>query len=154
MSRSSLSRMEDLCFPEKEEDFLKVADRLGLKLTFVYKKRPQKEGVMALSDLSLLDSRKALKKDALVHGLFETEVRLNQVVCKIAVKNNCTFLLPFAPLLRMTLPQRAERLAKWAFAFRLFKKYKVKYRVVSFAKDPSELRSKLQLDAVVASLGK
>ncbi|MAF34462.1 hypothetical protein CMO91_01320 [Candidatus Woesearchaeota archaeon] len=145
--------MQDLCFPGKEEDFLAIAERLDLKLTFVYKKLPQKEGnIMALSDLSFLDSRKALKKDSLVHGLFETEVKLNQVVCKIAAKNGCTFLLPFAPLLRMTLPQRAERLAKWAFALRLFKKYKVHYRVVSFAKDPSELRSKLQLDAVVASL--
>lgn len=143
--------MEDLVFPKgNEQEMEAMAKKLGIRLRFVYDTAPQKgKKSMQKKELSFFSSRKALKKNALVYGLFETDIKLNQVVCKIAVQQNCTFLFPFAPLLRMHPVVRAKRLGQWMFALRLFKKYNVAVRAVSFARTPLELRSEKQLQAVL-----
>ncbi|MBI4144160.1 hypothetical protein HY486_02850 [Candidatus Woesearchaeota archaeon] len=146
--------MEDIVFPRSnEEEFLQFGARFGIdKFIFVYKNVPQKKFPATMvkeSFLSYFSSRNALKKDALVYGLFETDMKLNQVVCRLANENNCTFLFPFAKILSLSGAARASFLGKWSYALRLFRKYNVRARPVSFATTPWELRSEEQLISVL-----
>ncbi len=78
---------------------------------------------------------------------------LNQVLCKLAKKNNIAIGFNFNNILHSKGKQRSEILGRMQQNVRLCKKYKVKMIVASFAKNKYELRSIDSLKAFARVLG-
>lgn len=91
----------------------------------------------------LLSPEKNNKKDS----LFFRNSGLNQVLCKLAYKNNISIGFNFSDILNSDKEERAKILGRMFQNARLCKKYKVNMIFSTFAKDKYELRSKAILNS-------
>lgn len=98
----------------------------------------------------LLSPEKNLKKDL----MFSRRSGLNQVLCKLAAKNDVAIGFDFSYLLNSTGKQRARILGRMRQNVKFCKKYKVKMIFSSFAKTKYELRSNDFLKVFSNILGK
>ncbi len=85
----------------------------------------------------LLSPEKNDKKDF----MFSRRSGLNQVLCKLAAKNNVAIGFDFSYLLNSSGKERAKILGRMRQNYRFCKKYKVKMVFSSFARNKYELRS-------------
>ncbi len=85
----------------------------------------------------LLSPERGKRKDF----LFFRNSGLNQVLCKLAQKNNIAIGFNFSDILNATDTERPKILARMAQNVKLCKKYKVKMIFSTFAKTKQELRS-------------
>jgi ribonuclease P/MRP protein subunit RPP1 len=85
----------------------------------------------------LLSPEKNDKRDF----MFSRNSGLNQVLCKLAAKNNVAISFNFSDVLNCSGKERARLLGRMRQNVRLCKKYKVKMIFSSFAKNKYELRS-------------
>ena len=69
---------------------------------------------------------------------------MNQVLCKIAVKNKITIAFSFSTLLNSPKQKRIQILGRMMQNIRFCKKYKVNALFASFAKTPFEMRTNLE----------
>ena len=94
----------------------------------------------------LLSPEKNNKRDF----MFFRNSGLNQVLCKLAVKNHISIGFNFSDILNSNGKERSKLLGRMTQNVRLCKKYKVKMEFSSFAKNKFELRS----DAILTSFAK
>lgn len=85
----------------------------------------------------LLSPEKESKRDF----MFSRNSGLNQVLCKLAAKNDVAIGFNFSDLLNCSGKERSKTLGRMRQNVRLCKKYKVKIIFSSFAKNKYELRS-------------
>ena len=85
----------------------------------------------------LLSPERNDKKDS----MFFRNSGLNQVLCKLAVKNNVSIGFDFSSLLNSSGKKRAIILGRMRQNYKFCKKYKVKMVFSTFAKNKYELRS-------------
>ncbi len=85
----------------------------------------------------LLSPEKGRKKDY----MFFRNAGLNQVLCKLAQKNNVAIGFNFSDILNASDKERPKILARMAQNVKLCKKYKVRMIFSTFASDKYELRS-------------
>ena len=78
---------------------------------------------------------------------------LNQVLCKLANKNNVIIGFSFSNILNTDGRIRSQILGRMMQNIRLCRKYKVKTIIASFAEKPYDLRSCSDLKSVFISLG-
>jgi len=78
---------------------------------------------------------------------------LNQILCKLANKNNIMIGFSFSSLLNTEGRIRSQILGRMMQNIRLCRKYKVKTVIASFAEKPYDLRSCFDLKSVFVSLG-
>ena len=97
----------------------------------------------------LLSPEKNDKKDF----MFSRNSGLNQVLCKLAAKNNVAIGFNFSNLLNCSGKERARLLGRMRQNYRLCKKYKVEIIFSSFAKNKYELRSSEFLKVFARILG-
>ncbi len=98
----------------------------------------------------LLSPEKNSKKDL----MFSRRSGLNQVLCKLAAKNNVAVGFDFSYLLNSSGKQRARILGRMRQNVKFCKKYKVKMVFSSFARNKYELRSDDFLRVFSRVLGK
>jgi RNase P/RNase MRP subunit p30 len=98
----------------------------------------------------LLSPEKNSKKDL----MFSRRSGLNQVLCKLAAKNDVVIGFDFSYLLNSTGKQKARILGRMRQNVKFCKKYKVKMIFSSFAKTKYELRSDDLLKVFSNILGK
>ncbi|MFH1376722.1 MAG: RNase P subunit p30 family protein [Candidatus Woesearchaeota archaeon] len=91
----------------------------------------------------LLSPEKNNKKDS----LFFRNSGLNQVLCKLAKKNDISIGFNFSDLLNTESKERTKILGRMFQNARLCKKYKVNMVFTTLAKNKYELRSKAILDS-------
>lgn len=97
----------------------------------------------------LLSPEKNDKKDF----MFFRNSGLNQVLCKLAKKNNVSIGFNFSDVLNSNGKGRSKILGRMAQNVRLCRKYNVAMRFSSFAKDKYELRNDAILDSFTRILG-
>ena len=78
---------------------------------------------------------------------------LNQVLCKLANKNNVMIGFSFSSLLNTEEIIRSQILGRMMQNIRLCRKYKVKAVIASFAEKPYDMRPNHDLKSVFISLG-
>jgi len=78
---------------------------------------------------------------------------LNQILCKLANKNNVMIGFSFSTILNEERMIRSQILGRLMQNIRLCRKYKVKTVIASFAEKPYDLRSCYDLKSVFISLG-
>ncbi|MBU4493482.1 MAG: hypothetical protein KKA61_03875 [Nanoarchaeota archaeon] len=78
---------------------------------------------------------------------------LNQVLCKLANKNNVIIGFSFSSVLNTDGKLRSQILGRMMQNIKLCRKYKVKTVITSFAGEPYDLRSCYDLKSVFISLG-
>jgi len=78
---------------------------------------------------------------------------LNQVLCKLANKNNIIIGFSFSSLLNTDGKLRSQILGRMMQNIRLCRKYKVKTAIASFAEKPYDMRPCPDLKSVLISLG-
>ncbi len=78
---------------------------------------------------------------------------LNQVICKLLNKNNIAVAFSFSLILNANSEERASLLGKMQQNAKLCKKYKVKVKIATFAKNKWELRNKAALESFGKILG-
>ena len=101
-------------------------------------------------------------KQSIVFGLETIAVRdsmhyrnsgLNQILCKLANKNNIIIGFSFSSLLNTDGKLRSQILGRMMQNIRLCRKYKVKTAIASFAEKPYDMRPCPDLKSVLISLG-
>jgi len=85
--------------------------------------------------------------------MFSRRSGLNQVLCKLAAKNNVAIGFDFSYLLNSSGKERARILGRMSQNVRFCKKYKVKMVFSSFARNKYELRSENYLKIFSKILG-
>lgn len=78
---------------------------------------------------------------------------LNQVLCKLATKNNIIIGFSFSSILNIEGIIRSQILGRMMQNIRLCRKYKVKTIIASFAEKPYDMRPCSDLKSVFISLG-
>ncbi len=81
------------------------------------------------------------------------EIGINQVLCKLAVKNNVSFGFVFKSLLNANIEQRAIILGRWMHIARIARKYKVKCHIISLAESAEDLRDAYDFQAFANLIG-
>ncbi len=76
---------------------------------------------------------------------------LNQVTAKIALEKKVTFGIPFLTLLEST--SRHIIMGRLQQNIRFFRKYGLKTRIFSFAREPFQMRSPAELKSIMTDLG-
>lgn len=66
---------------------------------------------------------------------------LNHILCRLAEKNNIALGVSFSQLLNSSPPKRPEILGRAMQNIRLARKYKMKIKLASFARNPYEMRA-------------
>ncbi|MBI5066526.1 hypothetical protein HZA97_09940 [Candidatus Woesearchaeota archaeon] len=77
---------------------------------------------------------------------------LNQVLCKIAKKNNIKILFPFSDLLKQLPENKSVIIGRLIQNIKLCRKYGVSLSICSFAKTPFEMRKMKDLESFVRIL--
>jgi len=168
----------DIVFPENnEEDFLILADKLGIKLCFAYDEKnyslkrtkyefcclynSQKREVLSISD----DVSRQSFENPRINMLFNLETsqshdkihqrdsNFNQVLAKICKDKNKTIGFNFNLILNADANERHRLLGRMMQNVKLCRKYKVKMYIGSFAREPYELRSFCELISFGVCLG-
>ncbi|MCD4759441.1 hypothetical protein K8R33_00965 [archaeon] len=98
----------------------------------------------------LLSPEKNDKKDF----MFFRNSGLNQVLCKLAAKNNVAIGFNFSSLLNSVCKERSKILGRMRQNYRFCKKFKVRMVFSTFAKDKYELRSEDLMKVFGRVLGK
>lgn len=96
----------------------------------------------------LLDPVPLDKKDFLHHK----NIGMNQVLCKLAKKNNIAIGISFSQLLGLKKLERAKMLARIKALIKLCQKYKVRVVFASFAKNKYQMRTRKDLTSVLETL--
>lgn len=78
---------------------------------------------------------------------------LNQILAKLAVKNNIIISFPFTTLLNSKPLLRSKIIGRIQQNIKICRKYKVKTAIASFASNPYELRSESDLKSLALTLG-
>lgn len=81
------------------------------------------------------------------------EIGINQVLCKLAVKNNVRFGFVFKSLLNANIEQRAVILGRWMHIARIARKYKIKCHIISLAEAAEDLRDAYDFQAFANLIG-
>jgi len=169
----------DACLPKNnEEEFIKVAEKLGTKaLLFLYEKKEK--------NVSLLQSKTKLelysgiingsakinfakaeqqnianKNSQFLYGFEDLEKKdslhyrrsgTNQVLCKLMKTKNKIFVLDMEKII--TSSDKETLLGRLQQNLMLIKKYKLDLIICSFATKPSNLRAEEEYKALIRSLG-
>ncbi len=91
----------------------------------------------------------AQKRDYLHHRVSG----VNQVLCRLAVKNNVVFGFSFSSLLNKTPFIRSQIMGRMMQNISLFRKFKNSFCVASFARHPCQMRSPKDLESLFALFG-
>mgnify|MGYP001325267752 CR=1 FL=1 len=174
--------VSDIVFPNgNEREFLVMAEKLGYdRLLFVYRGKSGvkvsggvKVSVGRLSDkrgdgiiVSKVedDGRRVLEqvKPAFAYGFEWGRVAdkhhyrssgLNQVLCKIALKNETKIVIPVREILLLKGRERAQVLGRIMQNVRICKKYKVVVKLASFAHSPYQMKGVKELASFGTILG-
>ena len=78
---------------------------------------------------------------------------LNQILCKLAKKNNIILGLSLSQILNETPQKRAQIIGRLIQNIKLARKYKVKIKLASFATSPYQLRAPSDLQSFGIMLG-
>ena len=168
----------DIVFPgNNEEEFLKVAEKLGIKLCFVYleKEYLQKKdtyeftcmynspikNTFIISDnikrenfenptINLIFNLEKSPRSDFVH---QRDSGFNHILAKICRDKNKIIGFNFNLILNSDKKERARILGRMMQNVKLCRKYKVKIYIGSFARDPHELRSFFELRSFGACIG-
>jgi len=81
------------------------------------------------------------------------EIGINQVLCKLAAKNNVSFGFNFKSLLTADIERRAIILGRWMHIARIARKYKVKCNIISLAESQEDLRDAYDFQAFANLIG-
>ncbi len=168
----------DLVFPTNKQEIIKIAERLDNKVIFIddknvtliraeneyeFKRKIKSirtnliivEGNQKINR-SILENRKvdillSPEKDSSRDSLDYRSPGLNQVLCKLAAKNNIAIAFSFNEILNAK--DAAKIIGIIRQNIKLCRKYKVKMIFASFAEDPFNMRSLKDLLSVAIFLG-
>ena len=154
--------MIDLAFPDgNEEELRSRAKSLGFSdVCFAYPVKKSGSAVICPADKAhSLQNEKLLiglasadpladLKQGRVHALLGLEgAKLTQVHCKLAIENDVAFCIGLSQL------REPRSLHYWHRMAKLINKYKVPLLLGSFASNPDEMRSPLDLMGLYSTIG-
>ncbi|MAG07983.1 hypothetical protein CMO89_00775 [Candidatus Woesearchaeota archaeon] len=162
-----------LCFVCKSKGFNrnffeKLSQESRIKLSFaLLAKADELRKAKKLSEIVFVKSsdkdRNAIErnKDFILYGLESGARRdfihhragLNQVISKLAYKNNVKIAFSFSDILNSEGAERANIIGRMMHNIRMCRKYKVKTFIASFAEEPFQIRSAHDLMAFGKILG-
>jgi|TARA_B100002003_G_C13953021_1_gene461986 hypothetical protein len=172
----------DIVFPKNnEKEFLAMAGKLGYdKLIFVYSGKPSK---VVSSDVKVSVGKLSNKRgDGIIVSKVDGDGRtilehvkpsfafgfewekvadkhhyrssgMNQVLCKIAAKNETQIVVPIREILSLKGRERAQVLGRVMQNVRICKKYKVGVKLASFAHTPYQMKGVKELASFGTVLG-
>jgi RNase P/RNase MRP subunit p30 len=168
----------DLVFPDNNEDqFLKTANLLGIKLCFAYNEKQylqkkdlyefsciynsQKKALFTISnnsDRSTFENPRVnlifnLEKNPLGDRIHQRTSNFNHVLAKICRDRDKFIAFNFNLVLNADKKEKNRLLGRMMQNVRICRKYKVKMYIGSFATEPFELRSFYELRSFGVSIG-
>jgi len=160
-----LTLIKDKEFEEKLNISIELINILKEPNILLLRKKinQSKEKIIVLGDDELLNRQIAENKK--VDILLSPEINkprdffksrnsgLNQIICKLLNKNNITVAFSFSLILNANSEEKASLLGKMQQNAKLCKKYKVKIKIATFAKNKWELRNQDALKSFGKILG-
>ncbi|MEW6062802.1 MAG: RNase P subunit p30 family protein [Nanoarchaeota archaeon] len=152
----------DIIFIEKSEEINKLAKRLGFGNVIFLKKSDVVSGIknnkkkpIVLGGNSELNRRAVTSKNTTIlldpEPMDEGNTGMNHVLCKLAKENNVAIGISFSRILNEK--NRIVLLNKIIKNIRLYRKYKIRVILGSFATDVYEMRDALDLIAFARFIG-
>lgn len=163
----------DICLPNNnEEEFLKVAKELGTKkILFLYEKVPKKKPELydlickknppnkdyfyfSIAEEFMINNKavkfhfgaeKLEKKDA----LHQRNSGINHILARTMSEKEKVYVICFEDLLK----ESKVRLGRLKQNLKLLRKYDVPFIITSFASNPENLRSEVELKSLIKTLG-
>ncbi len=94
-----------------------------------------------------------LEESAVKDFMHQRASGLNQILCRLAAKNNMLIGFSFSSLLSSSGSRKAQIFGRMMQNIALCRKYNVKTAIASFAKSPYEMRASRDLEALFALAG-
>jgi len=116
----------------------------------IYKSTGDDRNILEKSKVNIIFELETITKRDFIH---QRASGLNQILCKLANKNNIGIGFSFSSMLNTEGKTRSQILGRMMQNIRLCRKYKVKTTIASFAERPYDLRSCYDLKSVFVSLG-
>ena len=131
-------------------DFKNIVKAKKLSNIVIYKSTGNDRQVIEKSKRSIVFGLEIIAARDSMHS---RNSGLNQILCKLANKNNIIIGFSFSSLLNADGKLRSQILGRLMQNIRLCRKYKVKTAISSFAEKPYDMRSCSDLKSVLISLG-